>query len=297
VAEFIGRRVILAYSGPENGDIIMYCFRNGEIVPGEDAVVHASDLGLLRSYAAFDYLRTYNGRPFHLADHLARFRNSAGGLKLPLDYTDEEITKVIDELIAKSGLPEACVRLVITGGNSPDSMTVVKPNFFILIEEVPRYEPECWTHGVRLITNEYLRDVPELKSTGYLNAIMLMPLVKKHGAHDLLYCHNGRVLELARNNIFLFFGDSLVTPKSDILPGITRKVLLEICTGVFPIEERVVDIAELAEATEAFLCGTTKGVMPVIRVDDTTIGDGKVGANTRRVMELFREYAGKTRWD
>ena len=271
----------------------MYCFRNGEIVPCEDAVVHASDLGLLRSYAAFDYLRTYNGRPFRLADHLARFRNSADGLKLPLEYSNDEIKEIIGELLARCGLTEACVRLVITGGNSPDSMTIVKPNFFILIEKVPRYAPECWTDGVRLITNEYLRDVPELKSTGYLNAIMLMPLVKKHGAHDLLYCHGGRVLELARNNIFLFMDDTLVTPKDDILPGITRKVLLELCDGVFPIEERDVPTSDLGRATEAFLCGTTKGVMPVVQVDDTTIGDGTVGPNTRKAMELFREYAGK----
>jgi branched-chain amino acid aminotransferase len=275
----------------------MYCFRNGEIVPSEDAVVHASDLGLLRSYAAFDYLRTYNGRPFRLADHLARFRNSADGLKLPLEYPDGEIASIIDELLDKSGLPDACVRLVITGGNSPDSMTVVKPNFFILIEEVPRYEPECWDDGVKLVTSEYLRDVPTLKSTGYLNAIKLMPLVKQHKAHDLLYCHDGKVLELARNNIFLFMGNTLVTPAEKILYGITRKVLLELCDGVFPIEERNVPISDLGRCAEAFLCGTTKGVMPVVRVDDTIIGDGKVGANTRKVMELFREYAGKTRWD
>lgn len=271
----------------------MYCFRNGEIVPCEDAVVHASDLGLLRSYAAFDYLRTYNGRPFRLPDHLARFRNSADGLKLPLEYSNDEIKEIIGELLAKCGLSEACVRLVITGGNSPDSMTVVKPNFFILIEEVPQYPPECWTDGVRLITNEYLRDVPELKSTGYLNAIKLMPLVKQHGAHDLLYCHEGHVLELARNNIFLFFGGTIVTPKDNILHGITRKVLLELCKGVFPIEERAVSTSELGQSTEAFLCGTTKGVMPVVRVDDTTIGDGNVGANTRKTIDLFKEYTGK----
>ena len=272
----------------------MYCFRNGEIVPCEDAVVHASDLGLLRSYAAFDYLRTYNGRPFRLPDHLARFRNSADGLKLPLEYSNDEIKEIIGELLARCGLTEACVRLVITGGNSPDSMTIVKPNFFILIEKVPRYAPECWTDGVRLITNEYLRDVPELKSTGYLNAIKLMPLVEQHGAHDMLYCHDGQVLELTRNSFFLFRDDTLVTPKDNVLLGITRMVLLELCQGVFPIEERAIPTTELAQATEAFLCGTTKGVMPVVQIDDMVVADGRVGANTRKVGALFKNYAGNT---
>jgi branched-chain amino acid aminotransferase len=129
-----------------------------------------------------------------------------------------------------------------------------------------------------------------VKSTGYLNAIKLLPLVQQHGAHDMLYCHDGEVLELTRNNIFLFMGDTLVTPRENILLGITRMVLLELCQGVFPIEERVVRTSELAQASEAFLSGTTKGVMPVVQIDGTVIGDGAVGPNARKVMDLFRDY-------
>jgi len=187
--------------------------------------VHVSDLGLLRSYAAFDYLRTYNGRPFRLKDHLTRFRNSARGLTLPLDYSDEEIGDIIDVLLVRSGLPEAGVRFIITGGNSPDSMTPVEPNFFIIIEELPQYPPECWKEGVKLISSDYQRDVPGIKSTGYLNAIKLIPLIEQRAAHDVLYCHDGQVLELARDSFFLFEGDTLVTPKENILLGIIRMVV------------------------------------------------------------------------
>ena len=88
-------------------------------------------------------------------------------------------------------------------------------------------------------------------------------------------------------------GDTMVTPKDNILLGITRMVLLELCQGVFPIEERAVRITELTEATEAFLCGTTKGVMPVVQIDDSVVGDGTVGRNTRKAMELFRNYVSK----
>ena len=271
----------------------MYCFKNGEIVPCENAVVHVSDLGLLRSYAAFDYLRTYNGRPFRLADHLRRFRNSATGLMLPLAYSDEQIGDIIDDLLARSGLPEAGVRFVITGGNSPDSMTPVDPNFFIIIEELPQYPSECWEKGVKLITSEYMRDVPSIKSTGYLNAIKLMPLIDRSEAHDVLYCNEGCVLELARDSFFLFEGNTLVTPKDNILLGITRIVVLELCRGVFPVEERAVRTDELGRATEAFLSGTTKGVMPVVKVDETVVGDGTVGANTRKLMALFNEHVRK----
>jgi len=268
----------------------MDCFRNGEIVPYEDVVVHVSDLGLLRSYAAFDYLRTYNGRPFRLKDHLTRFRNSAQALNLGLDYTDDDIAGIIVDLLERSGLPEAAVRLVITGGNSPDSLTSVSPNFLITIEKLPQYSDEYWEKGVKLITSEYLRDVPDVKSTGYLNAIKLLPLVRKHGAHDMLYCHDGNVLELTRDNFFLFKGNTLVTPKDNILLGITRMVVLELSKDLFPVEERTVKTSELGQATEAFLCGTTKGVMPVVNLDDTVVGDGTVGTNTRELMRVFKGY-------
>jgi len=271
----------------------MYCFRNGEIVPCEEAVVHVSDLGLLRSYAAFDYLRTHNGRPFRLKDHLARFRNSAAGLMLPLEYSDEQIRDIIGELLERSGQEEAGVRFVITGGNSPDSMTPVKPNFFIIVEELPHYPPDYWEKGVKLITSDYQRDVPGIKSTGYLNAIKLMPLIDRSGAHDVLYCHDGQVLELARDSFFLFKENTLVTSKENILLGITRMVVLELCQNVFPVEERAVRADELTQATEAFLTGTTKGVMPVVKIDDNTIGDGTVGPNTRKLMDLFKQHVGR----
>jgi D-alanine transaminase/branched-chain amino acid aminotransferase len=268
----------------------MYCFRNGEIIPVEEATVHVSDLGLLRSYAAFDYLRTYDGRPFRMPDHLRRFRRSAGELGLALDYTDEQIAATIVALLERSGLREAGVRLVVTGGNSPDSMTPVSPNFFVVVEALPQYPPEYHTLGVKLITSDYLRDVPAVKSTGYLNAIKLMPLVQRHGALDVLYCHDGEVLELTRNNIFFVMDGVLVTPRDNILHGITRMVLLELCRDVFPIEERAVRTAEIARADEAFLSGTTKGVMPVVEIDDAVVGEGAVGPHTRRVVELFGEY-------
>ena len=93
-------------------------------------------------------------------------------------------------------------------------------------------------------------------------------------------------------NYFLVVWDIIsFTKKQNILFGITRMVVLEICRGVFPIEERTVRTTELGQATEAFLTGTTKGVMPVVQLDDTIIGDGSVGANTRKLMDLFRKYA------
>ncbi|HYD90179.1 MAG TPA: aminotransferase class IV, partial [Flavobacterium sp.] len=98
-----------------------YCYLNGEILPFENASIGINDLGLLRGYSAFDYMRTYNGRPFRLKDHMARFRNSAATLLLPVTLSDEKISGIIDELLSRSNMVDAGIRFILTGGYSPDA--------------------------------------------------------------------------------------------------------------------------------------------------------------------------------
>ncbi|HDY87264.1 MAG TPA: aminotransferase IV [bacterium] len=267
-----------------------YCFINGQILPVDKATIHISDLGFLRSYAVFDFLRTYNGKPFRLKDHSARFSNSARELRLTLKYSEEEIKHIIEELLSKSKLKEAGIRLLLTGGYSPDSMNITEPNFLIILEELSEPGPEIYKKGVKLITYQYQRDIPAVKSTLYLNAIKLQPLMKKQNAFDLLYCYKDEVLENPRNNFFIFKRDTLITPKENVLLGITRKVVLELAEGFFNIEERKVYVSELKVSDEAFLCGTSKRIIPVVQVDDYKIKEGKVGENTLRMMQLFDEY-------
>ena len=267
-----------------------YCFINGQILPVDKATIHISDLGFLRSYAVFDFLRTYNGKPFRLKDHYARFSNSARELRLTLKYSEEDIKQIIEKLLSKSELKEAGVRLLLTGGYSTDSMNITEPNFLIIVEELPEYSPEIYKKGVKLITYEYQRDIPLVKSTHYLNAIKLQPIVKEQNAYDMLYCHKNEVLEVPRNNFFIFKGGTLITPKENVLLGITRKVVLELAENSFNIEERKVYVSELKVSDEAFLCGTSKRIIPVVQVDDYKIKEGKVGENTLLLMRLFDEY-------
>ena len=204
----------------------MYCFINGNILPVEEAKIGITDIGLLRSYAVFDYMRTYNGKPFGFEDYIVRFRNSAESLRLQLNYTDEEIKSTIIRLVEKSNVKEAGVRLLLTGGYSSDSISFDNPNFIIVIEKLPVYPSSYYQHGVKLITDEFQRAVAGSKTTDYLNAIKLEPIKKEKGAFDILYHKNNLVLEVARNNIFFFKNNTLITPKDDILKGITRKHVL-----------------------------------------------------------------------
>lgn len=267
-----------------------YCYFDGKIIPLSRARISPDDLGVLRGYGAFDFLRTYNGQPFHLEEHFERFKNSAKeiGLKVPVSYA--EVESAIYVLLKKNKVADGSFRLVIVGGPTTAGLLAQKPIFYILAEEV--YEPSKkeLTSGVVLMTHEYMRYVPEAKTTNYIEAVRMQAEKNKRKAYEILYVNDGYVYECSTSNIFLIKGTTLITPLDGILGGITREVILELAAPYFKIEERPVSVAEIKEADEIFISGTNKKVLPVSVVDDIKIGDGKVGEQTKILQALFQEY-------
>jgi branched-chain amino acid aminotransferase len=266
---------------------------NGEYrYPGQ-AMVPVNDLGLIRGYGVFDYLRTYRKEPFRINDYLERLRNSANEFNLPLPSNDN-IISVVKELIRRADPPgDVGIRLVLTGGTSADGMTVQKPSFIITIEKLFLPAEDLFSKGVKLLTYQYKRELPHLKTTNYQNIIRHTKLKEDNKAFDLLYHDHGYLLETSRNNFFIIKGNKLITPKEDVLHGITRKTVIELAEGKFETEERKITIEELSEADEAFITGTTKKILPVVQINDLQIGNGMPGKNTLILMDLLnKEIAG-----
>jgi len=271
------------------------CFIDGKIVRGEEACVPVDDLGLQRGYAVFDYARTYHNRLFHAEDHIARLRRSAAALHLVLPYSDDEILATAKKLIGELGEKEAGLRMMLTGGSAHARNLLEQPRFILIAEELPVYPVEIFEKGVKLITHEFERDLPYVKSTNYLTGFRLLPEKKEKGAFEVLYCWRGRFLESSRDNFFVFRGDVLATPGDYVLGGITRQVLLSIARSRFQVEERDVLVDEVDEIDEAFLASTSKQIVPVVRIDDRTIGSGVVGERTKEAMALFQDYVDRYR--
>lgn len=266
------------------------CYVNGEILSASDGVVGISDLALQRGYGVFDYSRTYNGKLFHFEDNLERFRSSANELHLNIPLSDEEIINIVKELINGSDLKIPAVRLILTGGYAESKSFLESPNLIMIAEELPTYPTELYEQGCRIITSEYQRELPHIKSINYLNAIRLEPLIRQHNAYDVLYYNENSVTECPRNNFFIFSGDTLITPKDKILYGITRRLVLQLASKHFEVEERNISLEELYSADEAFVTSTSKQVMPVTVIDDKEIGNGKVGEKTKAIMKMFDDY-------
>jgi len=147
-----------------------------------------------------------------------------------------------------------------------------------------------FARGYKVITTSLQRVAPQAKTTSYLAAIRALKDASRRGADDALFVNEqGHVLEGTRSNFFVFRGNTLVTPRAEILMGITRNVVLELAQGRFPIEERPILLEELPQVDEAFMTGSSREIMPVVQIDDLVIGNGRPGKRTYELEQKFIE--------
>ena len=268
---------------------------DGEFVPADRAVIPVTDLAVLRGLGAFELLRTYGGHPFALEEHLERLQHSLQKMGLLLPWTIEELRRIVLETLQRNlanGHSESNIRIIVTGGSSSDFMTPQgQPRLLVLVSEMPR-QPEAWyTDGVKITTMQNRRILPGAKSINYLSATIALKKARELGAVESLYVdRDGQVYECTTSNIFAFVGDRLVTPGRRILAGITRGVILQMAEAMFTIEVRDLSFPELIAAAEVFITGTNKGIVPVVRIDDVIIGEGRPGPRTRRLMAALEAH-------
>jgi len=267
-----------------------YLYLNGQIVEAKDAAISPYDIGLLRGYAVFDLLRTVHGRPFLLAEHLQRLRASAEHLNLTVPATDAEISSAIDELLARNGHDEATVRMVLTGGVSPDGMGFdpATPTFFILTHDLHEPPASLYESGGKLITERYHREVPEAKTTNYLTMLKNRSRTAEEGALDLLYHDGERVFEAASASVYFVRGTTILAPSDMVLLGTIGSIVLELAREHYDVVFGDVSLEAALGADEAFLTSTTRGILPIVQLDDNVIGNGTVGPVTRDLMERYR---------
>lgn len=266
---------------------------NGAIQPVGQIGVGVTDLGLLRGFGLFDYFLTYNGRPFQWDWYWERFANSARRMTLPLPISKDETYAVLLDLIARAGRPgrgtaDVAFRFVMTGGYSADSISIERPNLLILTEEIHNVPEWQYERGIKVILDEYVRDMAEVKSTDYKRVMLLAGAMRDAGAQDVLYQKDGEISELSRSNFFIVSGNRLITPNRHILYGITRRTVIELARPDFQIEERPIVLSDLYDADEAFTTSSTKAVLPITQIGDLTIADGRVGPASRELLSRFR---------
>jgi branched-chain amino acid aminotransferase len=266
---------------------------DGEFLPEKDATIPVNDLAILRGYGIFDFLRTYGGKPFHLKDHLKRLEHSAKSIDLKLPLSLEEINDIVIKTLKKNQHKDSNVRIVVTGGQTDDFITPCgKPRLLVMVTEVSIYPKKWYEDGVKIITVPLERQIPAAKSLNYLSAILALKEAYQKKAVEAVYTDRDENLrEGTTSNFFVFIEGKMVTPGTEeILPGITRQVVLELAQNLFEVQIRDIHMDELTRAQGAFLSSSNKQILPVVQVDKYTIGDGKPCKQTLRVMKRFEEY-------
>jgi branched-chain amino acid aminotransferase len=262
---------------------------DGHWVHPHEASISINDTAILRAYSVFESLRTYDHRPFHLDEHLARLYRSAELIDLDIPYSREQIAALVREVIERNAYKHATIRIFVTGGETEDSILPTgKPVLVVLITPLGERDMQRFAQGIKVITTHLQRIMPEAKTNNYVAAVRALKEAARHIAADALFVNEqGHVLEATRSNFFIFRGDTLVTPRQGILIGVTRSVVLNLAHGRFPVEERPILLDELSLVDEAFITSSSKEILPVVQIDDLVIGDGKPGPRTYELEQRF----------
>lgn len=267
-----------------------FCYYNGKIVESKNQGLPLDDIGIIRGIAVFDYLRTYNGKPFRIKEYYKRFKNSAKkiGLRVPISQT--ELESIFAKLMKKNAVKDCAFRLILTGGKSSDHISIEgDENFYILVEDLPEMPAKFYKNGGSLITHEYQRQFPEAKTSFYIEASKMQKPKNKARAQEVLYYADGNILECSKSNIFIVKNGRIFTAKEKVLPGITRLSAIEIAgKNKIPLTERVVKMSELWKADEVFITssGSAK-ILPITKIDGKKVGIGKVGPISQLIVDEF----------
>ncbi len=255
-----------------------------------EAVVSVYDRGFMYGEGIYESLRTYDGRIFAPRQHYERLRRSAElmGLTCKLNY--HQLMSIIQEGL--EGIEnDVTIRVMITSGNGKDT------NLFVYIMDLQAPNEDLYTYGVDIGISRF-RKIPSfcipsnLKSTSH--AYLRLARKEKGEFYEIIFLnHEGFVAEGTMSNIFLVENGVLVTPSldSDILDGITRKVVIELASSLgISVEERLVNVDELFNCSEIFLTRTSAGIIPVRRIETRTLFENEPSGLTVLLSENFRAY-------
>ena len=276
---------------------------NGEFLPLERAMVHVEDRGYQFADAVYEFIRTYGGRPFAVAEHLQRLFFSLDAIGLKHDFTTAQLESLIHEAIRRAAFPEAGVYLQVSRGQAKRHRGIpahYAPTLVITVRALASTAHLCST-GIQLITVPDQRwGRCDLKTVGLLANVLAYQAAQQAGANDAVFCDAaGTVHEATAGNIFIVTAAGQVaTPAKScrLLAGVTRDKLLQAAVAAgFPTAERHITRTELLASAEVILTSSTTEVVPVLAVDGQPIGPGQPGPVTARLYRQFmRQFAGPT---
>jgi len=280
-------------------------YLNGSLIPRSQARVSVFDHGFLYGYGLFETMRAYHGTIFLLERHLKRLLNSAAVIGLSPVLAEIDLGKACTDTLMANGLKDARLRLTVSRGEAgsfPGSGTNVAPTVLVTARSYQAFPARIYNKGFRVGISSFRRysqsPLSGLKSANYLLGVLARREAEAAGLDEsLLLNERGFITEGSISNVFFVAHSGLVTPpvESGILPGITRRVVMELADALkINVTEGEVRLEDLGQFGEAFLTNSVMEIMPLVGVRDNageviTIGSGRQGKITRRLMAAYKE--------
>jgi D-alanine transaminase len=269
-------------------------YLNGEYLPLADAKVSVLDRGFLFGDGVYEVIPAYKGRLFRLEDHIARLNNSLNGIRLPLSHSVADWEAIFRPLLEND--KDQSVYLQITRGYAPKRdhgfPEQVVPTIFAMSSELKPFAGR--TSGIKAVTLDDTRwQLCNIKAITLLGNILLRQEAIDQGCAEAILVRNGYVVEGAASNLFAVLDGELITPPKshEILPGITRDVILELtAANNIPSREDVIALEALENASEIWVTSSIREIVPVVELDGKHIGDGKPGPIWTRMDDLLQAY-------
>jgi branched-chain amino acid aminotransferase len=279
---------------------------DGEFFPEAEAKVSVFDHGLLYGDGIFEGIRFYNGRVFKLEEHLERLWDSGRSICLGIPISRSEMTEAVLETIRQNDLRDGYIRLLVTRGVGNLGLNPAqckRASVIIIAATVTLYPEKAYRNGLTVVTCATRRINPgalnpAVKSLNYLNNVMARVEANLSGADEALMLNDaGNVAECTADNVFIVKHGQIFTPPvaAGALRGITRSVVFGIAAEL-GVKVRETDITrhDVFIADECFLTGTAAEIVPVVKADGRSIGNGKPGPITARIIARFRQVTRET---
>lgn len=272
---------------------------DGRIVPPDEALIPVFDRGFLYGDSIYEVIRAYGPVPFALEEHFERLERSAGmlGMDLPVDRAGLEA--VVRDLLGRADHGDSYLRLIVTRGEGEitlDPGAAQGPHCVVIMQPFRPLPPDLAESGVSVLLVRSGRcpagAVPDGSKTGnYLANLMALGRARRLGHHEaILVTGDDLVAEGSSSNIFIVRKGTVETPGlgTGLLAGITRRIVIDECRQLgLEAAEKDLEPIDLHRAEEAFLTSTLRDVLPVVRVDGTTIGNGQPGPVTHKVRAAY----------
>ena len=261
----------------------MIAYVDGTWTPAEEARIPVLDHGLLYGDGVFEGVRVYRGQPFLLDEHLARLGASARAIMLDLPASLTEIGAVCREAVARAGIGDGYLRLVVTRGAGALGVsphTCGRPSLIVIAAPLSLYPPERYRDGVKLVTSSLRRSAsdalpPQVKSLNYLTSVLASIEARRQGADEAVLLNaQGLIAECTADNLFLVSRGRVLTPSvaSGALAGITRSLVMHLLDeGGIEAVEAPLTPADAWTADELFLTGTGAEIVPVCEIDGRSL--------------------------